>query len=322
MTEAEYLRALDDIERKIAQAYLQQASSLTARASLADIIALINAGDMIKTAQYFEHATYGAMFEEIRAAFIAGGQSLQGELPRRLTSDFDVSRPQAASWLSENTRTTLTAIRVDQANAIQATVSAGGIEGRPPEAIARNILGMKRADEPGGVVGLGRQDAQWLQNAREQLLTGDKRYFDRKLRDKRLDGIAQRAIDAGKPVAQSDIDKITQKYAHNLLKMRAETVASIQSVSAYNAGRNAMYQQMVDDGINPALITKRWKTRADERVRVSHREMNGQLVPGGAPFVTPSGIRMMNPGDTSMGAGLDLTANCRCRAVYKVIGED
>ena len=41
--------------------------------------------------------------------------------------------------------------------------------------------------------------------------------------------------------------------------------------------------------------------------------MNGQVVQGlDTPFVSPSGAMLRYPGDTSMGAGADEVAGCRC----------
>ena len=212
----------------------------------------------------------------------------------------------------------------EQGDAIQAVISHGQEVGIAPPRIARNLLGMmgSNGERTGGVVGLTGQDAQWLTNTRVQLASGDpalmRDYFNRVRRDKRYDGIVERAIEAGRSVAAPDIDKITQRYAGRLLATRAEVVSSINALEAYNAGRNQLYRQLVEDGIPPSKITKRWKTRNDERVRASHREMNGQTRPGNEPFTTPGGALMMNPGDASMGAGVSEIARCRCRAIYSI----
>jgi hypothetical protein len=46
--------------------------------------------------------------------------------------------------------------------------------------------------------------------------------------------------------------------------------------------------------------------------------MEGQAVGLDEPFISPTGAKMMHPGDTSLGAGGDEVIMCRCRARLKV----
>lgn len=324
MTEAEFKAALDAIEKQMARDYLTGAAKVVRNATLAEVLESIQLGNAVASGILV--GKYAEMAETLRAAYIAGGRAEANSLGRRGV-EFDAMRPSAQDWISTKQREAVAIIAREQGEAIQAVLSYGQEVGIAPAPLARNILGVvgMNGERTGGVVGLTRQDAEWLINARRQLLSGDpeemRGYFSRVRRDKRFDGIVQRAIDAGKPVSVADVDRITQRYAARLLDTRAEVVASIQAVEAYNAGRAQLYKQLVEDGTNPALITKRWKTRADERVRVSHRAMNGQTVAGSAAFVTPRGALMMNPGDTSLGAPLDEIVRCRCRAIYSIAKE-
>lgn len=320
MTEAEYLRALDAIEAQMARDYLAEAATITRNTTLAEVLARIQAGNLLAARDVF-NGRYGRLAEDIRTAFLAGGNAEAATMRR---TDFDMQRPSAQAWVNNAQAHAIQIIAREQGDAIQAVISHGQDVGISPPRIARNLLGMASAsgERTGGVVGLTGQDAQWLNNTRTQLASGNpalmRDYFQRVRRDKRYDGIVERAIEAGRPVAVPDIDKITQRYAERLLATRAEVVASINTLEAYNAGRNQLYRQLVEDGTDPAKITKRWKTRGDERVRASHRAMNGQTKPGDAPFVTPRGALMMNPGDSSMGAGMSEIARCRCRAIYSI----
>lgn len=325
MTEQEYQAALDAIEAQMARDYLAEASRIARDVSLAEVLAGIERGNAILQRDIF-NGRYGKLVEDIRAAYLAGGQAEAASVPRRL--EFDITRPRAQEWVATAQRNFVTTVARQQGEAIQAVITSGQQMGISPPQIARNLLGVSTAagERVGGVVGLTGQDVEWLNNTRLQLSSGDpslmRAYFDRVRRDKRYDGIVQRAIDARQPVNPADIAKITQRYAERLLVTRADTVASIEAMAAYNAGRAELYAQMVDDGLDPTAIFKRWKSRGDEKVRASHREMNGQKVPGAQPFITPRGARMMNPGDTSMGAPLSEVARCRCRAIYTVVGED
>lgn len=58
-----------------------------------------------------------------------------------------------------------------------------------------------------------------------------------------------------------------------------------------------------------ALLYKRWVTKGDERVRAAHVAMHGMMERVENPFDV-SGYAMMQPGDASGGAPLNLLANC------------
>lgn len=336
MTEAEYNAALDQLEALMARDYLAEAAKITRTTSLADIVRSIQSGDAIATRDIFSNAKYGPLAERLRAAYIAGGQLEAVGLPRttlRLVQEltrqrgpveFDTTAQGVTRWVEGAQQNMVSIIAREQGDAVQAIVGYGQSVGDPPAKIARNLLGMPDAtgQRVGGVVGLTGQDAQWLVNTRRQLLSGDPAtmadYFDRVRRDRRFDGIVRRAMEARRPVDAGDVDRITQRYAYRLLQTRADTVASIHTLEAYNAGRRRLYEQMIEDGLEPDSITKRWKTRGDSKVRDTHRATNGQTVAGSAPFVLSSGALMMNPGDASLGAPLSEIARCRCRAIYSV----
>lgn len=338
MTEAEYLAALDKIEALMARDYLAEAAKISRTTSLADIVRSIQGGNAIASRDVFASAKYGPLAERLREAYISGGQAEAAGLPRatlrllqQITGqrvvEFDTTAPAVGRWVEGAQQEMVQVITQAQGDAVQAVIGYGQSVGAPPAKISRDLLGMPDAtgQRVGGVVGLGGQEAQWLINTRRQLLSGDPDlmadYFNRVRRDRRFDGIVQRAIAAGRPVAEGDIDRITQRYAHRLLQTRADTVASINALEAYNAGRRRLYEQMIEDGLPADAITKRWKTRGDAKVRDTHRATNGQTQPGAQPFVLGSGALMMNPGDSSLGAPMSEIARCRCRAIYSVKDE-
>lgn len=59
-----------------------------------------------------------------------------------------------------------------------------------------------------------------------------------------------------------------------------------------------------------------WRTRKDDRVRMSHGALEGETRPVGEPFVTVNGARLLYPGDPE--APIGETANCRCHLTYLV----
>ncbi len=59
---------------------------------------------------------------------------------------------------------------------------------------------------------------------------------------------------------------------------------------------------------------KGWRTIMDGKERDDHAAANGQVVPIDCPFIV-GGYRMMFPKDSTYGAPLHETANCRCMIV-------
>lgn len=60
---------------------------------------------------------------------------------------------------------------------------------------------------------------------------------------------------------------------------------------------------------------KRWTSKNDDRVRETHRQLNGQTKKLDKPF-TVNGMDIMRPGDPE--ANLELTIQCRCWCLYLV----
>lgn len=81
MNEQDYNAALDAWEAMLAQAYLQQASELVGDISLAQITAMIAAGDDLALVQSLEKlADYTPTLEAMRSAYLAGAQDEIGTL--------------------------------------------------------------------------------------------------------------------------------------------------------------------------------------------------------------------------------------------------
>jgi Phage Mu protein F like protein len=189
-------------------------------------------------------------------------------------------------------------------------------QGRAPRAVALDLIG--RTDSTGrrtgGIIGLTSRQAEYVRNAREQLLNQDPAYFTRGRRDKKYDALVRKAFAAGKAPAQADIDKITARYSDRLLQLRGETIARTEGINAYRAGNIEAYRQMVDSGaVREDQLAREWDSTLDSRTRLQHMAMEGVQVRGlTQPFTMPDGTQMMHPGDASRGAGADQIINCRC----------
>ncbi|WP_296222042.1 phage minor head protein [uncultured Sphingomonas sp.] len=205
----------------------------------------------------------------------------------------------------------------DQREAIRAVIEAGIEAGRGPRDTALDIIG--RVDKAagkrtGGIVGLNAPQAKARVKAGTELDELDPAYFERKLRDKRFDPMVKKAIEEGKPLSKADRERILTRYSDRLLKYRGDMIARTETIASLNAGRNEGIQQLIDAGrITENQVVKIWdSTGADGRTRDTHLGMEDQRKRLGEPFISPSGARMMHPGDTSLQAPGSETINCRC----------
>ncbi|RFF46179.1 phage minor head protein [Xanthomonas campestris] len=337
------------LEPAIARAFLKAVAEITNQAGVQLIADLLQAGriDDVLTAMGMDEPRFADLGEALRNAYAAGGQQGVSEMPRmRLNLDpiitgsykprqdvrspalrptFDLRNATAEAWLRENSSRLIAGIVNDQRTLIRNVLESGMVAGRNPRQSALDIVGRvgETGRRTGGVVGLTAQQGQFVQSMRGELTSDDPRemakYFGRKRRDKRLDGIVRRAIAAGKPVSQTDIDKIVGRYADRLLQLRGEMIARTESITSMNAGREEAYRQQVASGaLAPENVTGTWSDSGDQRTRHTHKAMNGQKRAFGEPFESPSGARLNYPGDTSLGAGPEEIVGCRCTKQYRI----
>lgn len=348
VTRRQLVQQMEALEPAIAREFARAIANIRSQATLQLITGLIEAGryDDVSTALGINAARFSQLAERIREVYAAGGIQGAAELPvlwsdpfalentgatrgrrnrMRVAFQFDLRNAQAEAWLSQNAGRLINAITTDQQRLIVNVVRDGMAIGQGPRQTALDLVGRvgETGRRTGGLVGLTADQAQYVTNARTALLSGDpaqmRTYFDRKLRDQRFDGIVQRAIDAKKPVTVPDVQKIAGRYADRLLQQRGENIARTETITAFNAAREEAFRQAIASGaIAAENVDTSWGATGDGRTRHTHRAMNGQKRKFGMPFLSPSGARLMFPGDNSLGAGAEEVINCRCTKLYRV----
>ena len=322
---------LSAIEPGLQSAYLDQVQQTTNDAPVSAVTEQIRNGFLSEIVRLIGIGAFAVFLESVRSAYWRIGRMEAADVKIIVLNGVKV-RPQISmqserteSWLRENAEKFRNAMSSELQGAVQATVNSGLARGESASSIALDIVGRRDTRTGrrfGGVVGLTEQQAQYVASARDQLLSGDaeqlKKYLSRTLRDRRFDGIVKRAIEAGKPVAKADADRIAGRYSARLLKARAMTIAKANAQMAAGAARDEVYRQMIDAGFTAGQITKTWKSRGDDRVRHSHRSLNGRKVNFEQTFISELGSAMRFPGDVSLGASMSDIIGCRCAAVYKV----
>lgn len=333
MTPAEVLQKIESLEPGMQKAYLDSVRTTIDAATVAEVERLLAAEDENGLVTLLGLGALSLLIEAVRSSFVAGARFEMAAIIIPLAErqdigrkEFDVTRADSSAWVAQQAADVRATTTDNVREAIRAVMGSrriiGGVQ-RTDRQAALDLIGRKSAQtgiRSGGVVGLPGNFAQFVTNARTQLLSGDpaqlKQYLTRTRRDRRFDGIVARAIAARRPVATKDVDKIAGRYSERLLKTHTEMLARTLAHESLNAGRDQAWEQMVEQGIARDRIEKEWRDRADEKVRNSHIYMRGRRVQLGQPFQTNSGALLRYPGDSSLGAGYDETANCRCICIY------
>jgi len=109
--------------------------------------------------------------------------------------------------------------------------------------------------------------------------------------------------------------KETAKQAWAKLKSRMRAIANLETESVAEEHQIEWVKQKHAN----ARIWKTWNSLMDGRERPSHHEAHGQEVLVDQPFEV-GGALLKQPGDSSLGAPLAMTINCRCYCTYSLVG--
>jgi len=319
-------RRLDKLEPELRRAFMNAIKDATSKTDMASLVRALDQGDLeqVLLALGVQPAMLAPFDDAMRSAYVQGGRDAVAQLPTVKSRagtvvrvGFNGRHPRAETWANAHSGRLIVEIVAEQRDLIRGVLERGLAAGVNPTTTALEIVGrIDRATgrRVGGLIGLTSQQAEFVQNARAQLENLDPAYFERKLRDRRFDRSVQRAIAAEKPLTAAEIDQIAGRYSDRLLKLRGDTIARTETITALRAGKSEAFQQLVDDGhVKRTQITRIWRATGDDRTREDHIAMDGVEVEGvDTPFTLPDGSRLMFPGDTSLGAPGAQTINCRC----------
>lgn len=312
MTPEQHAAKIRELEAPMAAAYLAEVRAVESAATVAEVERLIAEDDRDGLVVLLSLGSLTLFTELFRTAFIQGAQN---ELAGRWRFDSN-------TWAVINLLMgEYASIRDTSDMDLRKTIDVVLANGNTTRNKALDLLGVKGATarRTGGMVGLPVQMSEWVESARQQLLSGDRAamraYLTRKLRDTAYD----RFVVPGAKLTIEQANTISRAYSARLLQSYAKQLAQTYAQAAYEAGRRQGLQQQIDNGVlSEEQITKDWQTDKDEKVRHSHREMQGQKQPFNQPFISGLGALMMYPGDASLGASDEDRYGCRCRARYSV----
>lgn len=319
----ELLISQDPIIRK---AFLEAFDDIRDGVDIQAVARALERGDIEAAvrAMNLDPAAFRLFERAITDAYAAGGIATIEALPILRAADglrvvvrFDVRNFRAESWLRDHSSKAITNIIYDQERGIRQALVSGLERGVNPRTTALDIVGRldrTTGKRQGGIIGLTSHQEHYVDNARAELLSGDtsmlRNYLTRERRDARFDSHVLRAIN-GEAIDADTVSKMVGRYSDSLLQLRGETIARTETMVALNAARAEAMQQAIDSGaVRADQVTKVWRSAGDNRVRETHRDMNGQTVRINEKFVSPSGALLEFPGDPS--APVEEVINCRC----------
>ena len=166
-------------------------------------------------------------------------------------------------------------------------------------------------------IGLTEYQRNAVNNYRRLLEENSREALTRDLRDRRSDRSIERALELGEPLSAAQINRMVSRYHQNFLQLRAETIARTESLGAVGLARQESLEQVLEQAqIPPDKVTRIWGTNLDGRERATHHAMNGQRRGLRVPFQSPSGARLMYPGDNT--APAEEIINCRCVVTHHI----
>lgn len=323
---------LDKYEPLIRDAFLAAIKEIKDQIVLKRLVERLERGDIAGAIDVLqiEAEAFGRLELAIGEAYNAGGIDMAGSMVlrdpngSRIAFRFGVRNPEAEAWLRDHSAQLVTRIVDDQREAIRVALTEGLAQGNNPRTTALDVVGrVNRAtgSRTGGIIGLTAPQERFVASARQELLSGDsvalRNYLSRERRDKRFDALVRKAIAEGGALDKATVDRIVGRYADRLLALRGEMLSRTETMMALGKSRDdAMRQAILSGKVDAAFVTKRWRSAGDDRVRHTHRALNGDEVGFYESFRSPSGATLRFPGDPE--APISETSGCRCSMEFKI----
>ena len=319
-------------EPTIRAAFLAAIEDIRSRIVIRRVADALDRGDIGAAlgAMNIDREAFGGLETAIADAFNAGGSMTAEDMNlrepdgSRIVFRFGVRNPEAENWVRDHSATLVTRIVDEQRDNIRSALAAGLARGDNPTRTALDIVG--RVSRPngsrtGGVIGLSAPHLSATEKARQALGSGDsagmRAYLSLEMRDRRFDRMVAKAIAEGRGLGADEVARITGRLSDSYLKLRGDTIARTETLTALNGSRNAAWRQAIASGkVDARFVTKTWRATFDSRTRDTHAALHGKAVGFDSAFVSSSGARLLYPGDPSAPAHERIA--CRCTMEIKV----
>lgn len=244
-------------------------------------------------------------------------ESEANTLPNRFRATFDILNPRVIEAARAFDGAAIERLVGDVRETILQEAIAGLEAGHNPRKVARRIK---------GTVGLSKQQAQWVANFEQELLTGDPKALGRMLGKNQLrqpdgtiitrsghasgEGLTkaqiariERVIASGQTIPADQAKAMAEAYRKRLVALNVEAHTKTQMLQAQKQGQRLAWEDAIARGVVPRhALKRRWLTTLDGRERPEHHALNGTVV--GFDETFPNG--QLIPGEDEY--------NCRCLA--------
>ena len=325
---------IDKQQPATARAFHAAIRDITDRTVIRRIVSALRVGDVNAAIQALniEAAVWAQLQSQTVATYSQAGGLVTAAQTWRLPDGnkaiirWDMANPVAETWVRNQSSELITRISNQTVEGVRAAIGNGYAAGKGPQSIALDIVGRIGATgvRSGGLVGLTVPQVNHVDSMRARLRSGDPKQLRAVLRmtkrDRRFDGIINRAVKDGTRITSAQVTRMTQRYSDRLLKLRGDTIARTETARAVEAGRLDSFRQGASKAQIPReAIYREWLHggfSADERP--SHAAAHGRTIKGLDNPWDIGGALMMHPLDTSLGAGAEHVANCRCMQNIRV----
>jgi hypothetical protein len=166
-------------------------------------------------------------------------------------------------------------------------------------------------------IGLTEVQRRAVSTYRSLLEAGDAAALDRALRDRRFDATVQRAAAGDEPIGAAQIARMVERYRERAVMYRTETIARTEALRVASLARQEALEQVLELAEIPRdSVVRTWRATPDARTRDTHADMDGQERGLAEMFESPSGARLMYPGDPAAPASEII--NCRCVVLHDI----
>ena len=300
------LGLLDDAEPALRDAFLGAILAMQRSSSLDELVLLLEQGRIEEALSIASSAGAISLADEAAAVFTLAGRDgarFIGE-SLELVVSFDQVNSQAVSVMQQERLRLISGFTSEQLNATRTALVDGIQRGLNPVEQARNFRGS---------IGLTERQVSAVQTYRGLVEQGSTEALRRELRDKRFDRTVRRASRTKEPIASATVDRMVERYQERQLTFRATTIAQTEALRAVNQGTEESFRQAMMGGLlDPDQLERKWHTAGDERVRSSHRRLNGETRAVGEDFKT----NLRFPGDPR--ASAKEVVRCRCVLTHRI----
>lgn len=275
---------------------------------LESIIATQGVTGVMQLLSNMEDQVAAQLMPVLEQAILESGRSVISILPAASVTAplaFSLVLPSVSAYVRTYTGTRIREISDETREAVRLAVSDSIITGRSPKQTARDFRSS---------IGLTVNQEKTVQRFKKALEVGDAAYINSLTTPNKA---VKEAVESAAKLSRSRIDTMVEQQRAKYVKLRTETIARTESLTAVSVGQDqAVRTGLVTGAISNELL-KRWLYRHDGRTRdvhISTGENNG-WIPIDRPFSTPLGPLMFPRDPAGTAANI---INCRCRVQYSL----